>query len=285
MKKQMKKWIVLAAIVVALVPAAAQEPAKTGDLGEMRNHIFVMEAALARAVDIGVKKLNQDIFNVMPGVFMLTGEARARGIFLEGYGIYFDVEVPMLRESMAWSLRMMLDQGDAATQAAIADIRKHMQGITDPAQRASLERAVNQLQRNASPAALARQGGRSDPSVSPGILMPGNVGAMAATPPRPASAPALPAAATDPDRAYTEAVTRALVDAMLDYSAPMAIGPEQWLTVGARDNEPRDSLAARDPLVEVMTMIYRIKGSDLMEYRTGKIDKAEARKRVIIGQF
>ena len=118
-----------------------------------------------------------------------------------------------------------------------------------------------------------------DPVVAPGSVLPdGTVGAMAAR-------PAPPAAATDPNRAYTEAVTRALVDAMIDYSAPMAIAPEQWLTVAARDNEPRDTLAPQDPFEEIVTMIYRIKGSDLLAYRAGKIDKDEARKRVAIGQF
>jgi hypothetical protein len=91
--------------------------------------------------------------------------------------------------------------------------------------------------------------------------------------------------AKDPNRAYTEAVTRALVDAMIDYSTPMILGPDQWLTVAARDDEGRDSMAPQDPLDEVVTMIYRIKGSDLQAYRTGKIDRDEVRKRVQITQF
>ena len=67
---------------------------------------------------------------------------------------------------------------------------------------------------------------------------------------------------------------------MIDYSTPMSIAPEQWLTVAARDNEGRDSLAPQDPLEEVVTMIYRVKGSDLMAYRAGRIDRDEVRKRV-----
>ena len=100
---------------------------------------------------------------------------------------------------------------------------------------------------------------------------------------------ALPASdsiwAKDPNRAYTEAVTRALVDAMIDYSTPMQIAPDQWLTVAARDDEGRDSLAPQDPLEEVVTMIYRVKGSDLMAYRAGQIDRDEIRKRVQVTQF
>lgn len=294
MKKQISKWIVLMALAAA-IPVAAQEPAKQPalDMGEMRHHIYVMEGALARAVDYGAKKLNKEILDVMPGVFMLAGDAQARGVYLEGYGVFFDVQVPMLRQSMIWSLRMMLDQDDAATQAAITDLRKHLQGITDPATRASLERALKQLEVQAAGSqALPRTASSSgrDAGVTAGLMMPENAGvgaakAASAAANRLAPTPTAKSYLQDPNRAYTEAVTRALVDAMLDYSVPLAIGPDQWLTVAARDNEPRDTLAPQDPFEEVVTMIYRIKGSDLMEYRSGKITKEDARKRVVVGQF
>ncbi|MDP2390457.1 MAG: hypothetical protein Q8N52_09050, partial [Acidobacteriota bacterium] len=63
------------------------------------------------------------------------------------------------------------------------------------------------------------------------------------------------------------------------------LGPDQWLTVAARDNEGRDTLAPQDPLEEVVTMIYRIRGADLMDYRAGRISRDEARKRVQVSQF
>ena len=65
----------------------------------------------------------------------------------------------------------------------------------------------------------------------------------------------------------------------------MAMAPEQWLTVAARDDEGRDSLSPQDPMDEVVTMIYRIKGSDLQDYRSGRIDRDEVRKRVQVTQF
>ena len=183
---------------------------------------------------------------------------------------------------------MMLDQGDAASQAAINDIRKYMEGITDPATRASLEKAVRQLERQTPPAA------QRNAQVVPGMVMPetrspGNAVNALSVNEIPNARPAPPAAdsvwAKDPNRAYTEAVTRALVDAMIDYSTPMQIPADQWLTVAARDDEGRDSLAPQDPLEEIVTMIYRVKGSDLQLYRTGKIDRDEVRKRVQITQF
>ena len=303
MKKHMTRWIVLV-VLASVTPAAAQEPvapapaprpavtAKPLNLADLRHHIYVMEGALAHAVDYGAKQLNREILAVMPGVFMLEGQARARGLYLDGYGVFFDVRVPPMRQSMMWSLRIMLEQDDAKTQAAIEDLRKSMQGVTDPQTRASLERALKQFERQA--AANATAGGGM---VTPGIVMPETAapvgrgaaeaaGVSAMTTSRPAPARSADSIwAMDPNRAYTEAVTRALVDAMIDYSAPMQIGADQWLTVAAREDQGRESLAPPDPLEEIMTMIYRIKGSDLQEYRQGRIDRDEVRKRVQVTQF
>jgi hypothetical protein len=310
MKKQITTSIVLTALACA-APVAAQDapevqapaaqaatpaieaPPQTGkpvNLADMRHHIYVMEGALARAVDYGAKQLNREIFAVMPGMFMLEGEARARGVHLESYGVFFDVRVPMMRQSMAWSLQMMLGQDDAANRLAIDELRRSMQGVTDPATRASMEKALRQLERQV-PAVTASR----TQQIAPGVVMPEPsspaVGAATATGissarPAPVSPAALDSVwAKDPNRAYTEAVTRALVDAMIDYSTPMNLPAEQWLTVAARDDEGRDPLAPQDPLEEVVTMIYRVKGSDLQLYRTGKIDRDEVRKRVQVTQF
>jgi len=288
MKKQMSAWVVLSALTVAM-PAAAQEAttAKPVNMNDMRHHIYVMEGALARAVDYGAKNLNREILAVMPGVFILAGEAQARGVYLDGYGVYFDVQVPMMRQSMMWSVRTMLDQDNAAAQVALSDMRKIGQSITDPAARAVFERSLKQLESQAQPVnGYARTGspGAANPAVAAGMVMPDGpgVGAGAAAGVAP---PNTKAWAQDPNRAYTEAVTRALVDAIIDYSTPMALGPDQWLTVAARDNEGRDTLAPQDPLEEVVTMIYRIRGADLIAYRAGQITRDEARKRVQVSQF
>src|SRR5687767_39979 len=166
MKTQLTTSII--ALLVA-VPALAQTPppaapGKPLNMGDLRHHIYVMEGALARAVDYGAKLLNREILQVMPGVFMLEGEARARGVHLDGYGVFFDVRVPMMRQSMMWSLQMIRNQDDAQTQQSISEIRRNLQGITDPATRASLERLLKQLESRAQAA------------------MPRNAGNMAASP-------------------------------------------------------------------------------------------------------
>ena len=152
-----------AAASIQPAPQVAAAPPKPLNLADLRHHIYVMEGALARAVDYGAKQLNREILAVMPGVFMLEGEARARGVHLDGYGVFFDVRVPMMRQSMMWSLRMMLDQDDAQNQAAINDLRKSLQGVTDPNTRASLEKAVEAARTPgaARHAAIRRRHGRA----------------------------------------------------------------------------------------------------------------------------
>jgi hypothetical protein len=254
-------------------PPSIEQPAapRPINMNDMRHHIYVMEGALARAVDYGAKQLNRQIADAMPGVFMLEGEATARGVHLDGYGVFFDVRVPMMRQSMVWSMRMLLDQNAASNMATINELRKSLAGVTDPDTRASINRAIASLERRTG---NVQQGNAQNAGVvMPSAEMPAAVGAAAAagvSNVRPAPDTVW---AKDPNRAYTEAVTRALVDAMIDYSTPMVIAAEQWLTVAARDDEGRDSLAPQDPLEEVVTMIYRIKGSDLQLYRTGKIDR------------
>jgi hypothetical protein len=178
---------------------------------------------------------------------------------------------------------MMLEQDEATRQVALNEMKKAIVGITDPATKANLEKAIRQLEVSNQPLTGQRRDAGIAPSAKPG---PGQVVALSETLAAPGPAPRAETLwAKDPNRAYTEAVTRALVDAMIDFSAPIQLGPDQWLTVAARDDEARDMLAPPDPLEEVVTMIYRIKGSDLQEYRQGRIDRDEVRRRVQMSQF
>ncbi|MGH9199961.1 MAG: hypothetical protein ACRD2A_01845 [Vicinamibacterales bacterium] len=283
MKKHINAAVVLTLALASAAPFAAQDPAKPVDLSELRHHIYVMEGALARAVNFGASRLTREVRMVIPDVYVLAGEAQARGVYLEGYGVFFDVEVPMLRQSMMWSLRTMMDQDDQATQAAITDLRNYLKGITNPATRASLESALKRLEVQATPAGLiqpriAARGADVQVSAQGGVQgsnVAANSGPVAVE----------KTWAQDPNRAYTESVQRALIDAMLDFGPVMAVQADQWLTVAARDNERRDTLAPQDPFEEVVTVLLKIKGNDLQAFRSGKIDKEEAKRRVKIGEF
>src|SRR5690606_2914699 len=107
--------VVAALVVLLAVPAVAQQPSPQAatpppavtrplDHSDLRRHIFVMEGALARAVAFGARRLNREIRSAVPEMVVLSGEPQARGVYLEGYGVYFDVAVPVLSQMMVWSL-------------------------------------------------------------------------------------------------------------------------------------------------------------------------------------
>ena len=79
-------------------------------------------------------------------------------------------------------------------------------------------------------------------------------------------------------------MTTAIVDSMLDYGGPLQIGGDEWLTVAARDYEGQRSLAPDAPY-DLVTIVMRIKGSDLQAFRAGRLTREEARKRVEQREF
>ena len=280
----------------APTPQPAAPPAVARQMGpsDLRRHIYVMEGALARAVAFGAQNLNREIRSAMPEMMALSGEPQARGVYLEGYGIYFDVAVPVLNQVMMWSLRTMMGP-DEEVVAALNKLKNYVQSEKNPATRDSLEAMVARLEIQLGPLSNAadqitpvpRQG--IGPGVGAAMVMPGAPATAPPPDPKPAAAPRLDKKyLQDPNainRAYTEAVQNALIETMLDWAVATAIKPDEYLTVGARDNMQRDTLAPQDPYEEVVTILLRIKGSDLAAFRAGQIDAAEVRRRVQIREF
>ena len=272
-----------AAVVALATTASAQPAAPTDDQGQLRHQIYLMEGALARAVTAGAARLNQEFRSLMPDMIVVAGEANARGFHLAEYGVFFDVEVPVLRQSMMWSLRAMLDQDDQGAVEALAALRAVVATTSGP-ERATAEAALRRLEAQLRPLGIAR---RSDL---------GGIQAAGRTTGTPANAQSVPSAPRkainsqlldDPNKAYTDAVVQALIDAMVDFSLPMvsSLRPEEYLTVAARDNERRDLLAPPNPYEQVSTFTLRIKAADLAAYRAGKIDRDDTRKRVQVQEF
>jgi hypothetical protein len=294
--------VMLAAAGQAQIPAPppAAPPAVTRqmDRADLRRHIYTMEGALARAVAFGAQRLNREIRTVMPEVMALSGEPQARGVYLEGYGIYFDVAVPVLNQVMMWSLRTMMGP-DEGVVAALSKLKSYVQSEKNPATRTQLEGMIARLELQLGP--LSNAGADQITPLDRSAVSPG-VSAMVVLPdaPNTASAGAPAAAANEParvidkkswqdpnaiNRAYTESVQNALIDTIVDLAIPTALKPTEVLTIAARDNMQRDSLAPPDPYEEVVTILLSIKGSDLAAYRAGQIDAAEVRKRVNIREF
>src|SRR5688572_20571856 len=100
----------------AVSAQAVPQAANVSNIEEVRarQRIYMMEGVLERAVQLGVDNLRRRVRAVMPDDGLLQGGvAQVRGFPLEGYGVFFDVEVPALRQSLAWSMRTMHDTGMA----------------------------------------------------------------------------------------------------------------------------------------------------------------------------
>lgn len=277
MKYPGKQSLMLLALVAVAATSDAQQVVQPIDKAQIqaRYQIFVMEGVLERAVQHGAQLLSQQMQAVMPDMLLLAGAARARGFRLDGYGIFFDVEVPALRRSMAWSFRM-LDQNDLALNTALQSLRRHVRSLSDQRARTDLEQALTRVELQVGPVGAS---GESSDAGSQDV-------ASAARPAVAASGePAMSKAHlfADPGEAYTREVKNALIDAMLDYSGSIVVGPEEWLTIAARDNEDR-RLTPGDPY-EVSTIVLRLRGADLAAFRSARLPREDARQRVEVREF
>ena len=258
------------ALVLFLTPVvfaqSSQAAAAKQEQVKARYNVSIMEGVLEAAVTHGAQNLIQRIKAVAPGdVLLLAGTAEVRGYQLEGYGLFFDVEVPMLRQSVAWTLRALIDQNGVPLGVALQELRTYVRSVQDPQTKESLEGALRRIELQVGPTSAA---------------------APDAAPASASGAPVISADAltwlSDPAGAYTSEVKKALVDAVLEHSGTLGIEADEWLTVAARDNERRDRLNPGD---DVRTIIIRVKGNDLTAFLSGRITLDEARKRVEVREY
>jgi hypothetical protein len=237
---------------------AQQTPQAEIDQVKARQRISMMEGVLERAVSNGADSVVRQMKAIMGDAWMLTGVPEVRGFRLDGYGVFFDVEVPALRPPVTWPLRYMF-RDNRETLGIVNELRA-MMADSEPRQRDRLAQVVRQLEQQAQvPAALGNRIG------------PASVQVGGQVPP--------PAIVDDPEEHYTREVKGALIDAMIENSGPVTIGPDEWLTVAARDNVPRDPLIPTDA-ADTRAIIFRVKGSDLAAFRAGRLTLEEARKKV-----
>jgi hypothetical protein len=285
----------------AAVPAAAQTatappgqasgaaavPAERGRqvAADARYKVRVMEGVLEKSVQQAALRLNEQLQRVSPDLIQLAGAAHARGYRLEGYGLFFDVEVPAaMRQTMGWTARVMRQQQQGVSEALGS--LKRITGELDPKARAEAERAMQQIELVVRPVPRVRI---ERPMADQGAPMEAATSSPA--PPAPdVDKPAVMVAPSDadallwrsPDLAYEEHVREALIGAMLDWGALLPIGPDEWLTVAARDNQ---DVVMPGAAPDVVTIILRVKGSDLADRLSGRVTTDELRRRVEVREF
>lgn len=258
-------------VQVQVAPREAQAQDDRGTKAR-RYQIRVMEGVLEGAVRHGAELLTAELRPVNPNLMLLTGMARARGIALEGYGIFFSVEIPSLRPSVMWSINTMALEPNPFLARSLAQLRRQIAALEEPGARASLERSIAQIERQMQ-IEHAPRGDSATRRVS---------GATVEAAAEELPAPAAPAPPRDANALYTDAVKEAIVDAMLDYSGPMALQPEEWLTVAARDAD--GPLMPGEPY-DAVTLVLRIRGAHLTDFRAGRVSREDTRARVEVREF
>jgi hypothetical protein len=254
----------------------AQVSQTEADQVRARQKISLMESVLESAVANGADSLMRAVRAVMPpDALMLTGAPSARGFRLDGYGVFFDVEVPAFRRTIAWTLRQMVDDNGLGAAAAVNQLKAYIATVQDPRQRAALDRALRRLELQVGPVGPVQQDAAARPGATTVSTQPAPV---------PATPQVDPTLIDDPNAAYTREVSVAIIDAMIENSGPLPVGETEWLTVAARDNVRPDRLVPGDTS-NISSIVFRIKGSDLAAFRTGRMTLDEARKHVEVTQF
>jgi hypothetical protein len=274
----MRRIICSVAIALSAAPLVAQQQRPSRPTAQQRDErypIATMERVLEGAVEHGAKVTRDRMQAVIPAEMLLSDNARVRGYRLEGYGVFFDVAVPMLEGSVTWSFRT-LDQNNLGLESALTALRSLVEKSGD----ANFEQALKRVELQVAPVSL------NTPDQTPGIAdartLTGSALATTADPPSPA-APSADAILDDLGEAFRAEIRDALMNAMLDHGAALRLTSSDLLTIAARGSDDRSMFG---PLTDdAQTIMITMKGADLMGYLSGQINRDEARQRMTVRVF
>ena len=113
-----RQWIVGTTFVLLVGAVGYAQQPSAGRQIKSRQRISMMEGVLERAVSNGADNMVRQMKAVMGDAPMLTGVPEVRGFRLDGYGVFFDVEVPALRLPVTWPLRYMFRDSRETTRTS-----------------------------------------------------------------------------------------------------------------------------------------------------------------------
>jgi hypothetical protein len=232
-----KTGLALAVVMTMTVPGAVGAQTilpVTAEQAHRQDEMTVLEGTLTASVRLAAKKVATDVQSSTPNATLFTGTAGAKGFLLDGYGVFFSVEIPAL---------------DMSVMLTFENIERSAQRRTDLPQITNLPQVANRQD---------LQSGSTVKDVVESVMT------------------------TDPRQKYRDAVKLALIDAMLDHTKNLELGPGESLTIAARGSE-RDLLP--NEIFQLTTVILRVKGSDLADYFAGRLTKEQARTKVEVRQF
>lgn len=251
--------IVVVLTAAGAVPAAAQgagpagvEHAAADD--PVTAHIQGLERVLSRAVALSARGVEQQLPPWSPGLMLFAGPVQVRGFRLDGYGVFFDVECPVLRQSILWSMEIM-----------DADLRMMRRSLERLGEWGAFTQVLRELDPDANTAVAF------SPGAAPGDRR-SRVAAGDAPP-----APDAPQATPDLHAVYQDALRELLIDALLGYGGALGglLEQDEWLTVVARDTR---GAPGRDTTV-------RVRAGDVAALHAGSLSLPEARARVDASSF
>ena len=278
---------VVTILMLAAAPLAAQpgQSRPTAQQRDQRYQITTMERVLEGAVEHGAKVTRDRLHTAgFPPEMLLSDNARVRGYRLDGYGLFFDVAVPMLEGSLTWSLQT-LDQNNLGLQSALTALRSLVEKSGDT----NFEQAMKRIELQVAPVSF---NSAAPTSILTGARTVTGSAAVAPDPaiaaaPDPASAsPARPAADAildDPVEAFRAEIRDALMNAMLDHGAALRLAPTDLLTIAARGSDDRTVLGPLND--EAQTIMISVTAADLTAYLSGQIGRDEARQRMTVRVF
>ena len=127
-----------------------------------------------QAVRVGAELVGKELERYEPtGVTVLLGSPRARGFLVDGHGVFFDVEVPDMNQSVIWSV--MVTQRDRQVGNALESLATALRAMPEGAPMQQAQKALQTLSstverdartRRSSPAGAGPGCGAVDPAGS-----------------------------------------------------------------------------------------------------------------------
>jgi hypothetical protein len=247
-----KRAIAIAMLTIAVVtiPAllAAQTPVQPG-AEQMRRHeqINLFEGTLEKAVTNAARHVAKDVQSRTSNANFFTGDARAKGFILDGYGVFVYVEIPALD----LSLTLMNYQLEQSVERLERDAQRKAEGDAAKGEASPVSNRTTELKTEPAPVV---------PKTNRELLQ----------------------SVMDTGQNYRNEVKLALTDAMLDFTKNLELKPDEWLSVAARGS---DGALTPGEILQLTTVVLRIKGSDLSDYLAGRLTREEARAKVEVRQF
>lgn len=134
---------VVLAVAIAMAPAAAgaQTTVRATEAQQVRiDKIFIMEGTLTSSVRLAAKQVANEVQSTNPTATLFTGEARAKGFTLDGYGVFFFVEIPALDLSVMLTVETFEREAQRRLDSQVSNPRQdsQQQAVVPPAAKDAL---------------------------------------------------------------------------------------------------------------------------------------------------